>query len=165
MTVHGLVTPLAGFLAGVLVNYALWRGSPDPSNLAIWRGAVDPPTDPSSVRTLALVALLAVLIVGGLLLALGVRAVVGVPTLPLVLAVAAAAFVAVAAVDYREGRPRSAAFYLVAALLWVAVLANRLVDPATAGGRAAVSGLTFAVLGYFVMDVLDVGLPDRTGAE
>lgn len=165
MSAHGLLAPVGGLLAGLAVNYALWRGSPDLSNLAIWRGRADPPTDPSPVRTLALVTLLAVLIVGGLVLALGVQRVAGVAVLPLIVAVAAGAFAAVAAVDYREGRPRAAAFYLVAALLWVVILIDWVVAPETVVGQTALDAVTFAVLGYFVMDVLDVGLPDRATPE
>lgn len=162
MSLHGFLAPVAGVLAGVAVNYALWRGSPEVSNLAVWRGSADPPSDPSPVRTLALLALLLVMIVGGVALALGTRRVAGVAVLPLVLAVAAGAFVAVAAVDYGEGRSRAAAFYLVAAVLWATILVDWVVDPGTTAGRAALDAVTFAVLGYFVMDVLDVGLPDRT---
>ena len=161
----GLIATVGGFVTGVALNYAIWRGSPSLSNLAIWRTTPKQPADPSPVRGASLLALVGVLLVGGLLLVSGVQEVAGISTVVVILAVAVVSFGIVAAIDYRADRTRTAAFYLVAAVLWLTMLAGLVFDPVTAAGQGVITGITFAVLGYFLMDVLDVGLPDRGEKE
>jgi len=156
-----LLAATGGLAAGALGNYALWRGSPDLANLAVWQQGPRTRAEPSRGQAVATVGLLVVLVGGGGLLAAGVETVAGVPTMPVVLGLAGASFAGSGVLDALAGRRREGAFYLVAALMWATLAGDWVADP----GRSALTAVVCVALGYFLMDVLDVGLPSAAGRQ